>query len=181
MAGGDYPGMPFNQQLSFPVRLTLRTFPDGVRLCTWPVAEIDRLHDRKRRWAGVLRPGQNPLADVRGELFDIRLAIEPAAATEVGLDVRGVPIQYNLKQQTLSCLGSTAPLRLAGGRLVLEVLVDRTSIEIFAGEGRVNMAFCFLPPAGNKKLAVYAKGGQPTVRSLDVWELKSAWPLTPGP
>ena len=33
MNGGQYPGMPFNQQMSFPVSLTLRTFPEGVRLC----------------------------------------------------------------------------------------------------------------------------------------------------
>ena len=74
MAGGQYPNMPFNQQLSFPVTLTLRTFPEGVRLCTWPVKEIDRLHDKHHHWAGTLKPGQNPLADVQGELFDVRLA-----------------------------------------------------------------------------------------------------------
>ncbi len=176
MAGGRYPDMPFNQQLSFPVTLALRTFSDGLRLCTWPVKEIDRLHDKHRHWKGTLRPGENPLAGVRGELFDIRLAIEPASAAEIGLDVRGVPIQYNVKQQMLSCLGSTAPLRLAGGRLALEVLVDRTSIEIFAGEGRVNMAYCFLPAADNKNLAIYAKGGNARVRSLDVWNLRSIWP-----
>ena len=106
MAGGKYPNMPFNQQLSFPVTLALRTFPEGVRLCTWPVKEIDNLHDKHHHWAGTLKPGQNPLADVQGELFDVRLEIEPASAAEVGLNIRGVPIQYNVKEQTLSCMGS---------------------------------------------------------------------------
>jgi sucrose-6-phosphate hydrolase SacC (GH32 family) len=181
MSGGNYPNMPFNQQLSFPVTLALRTFPEGVRLCSWPVKEIDRLHDKHHHWTGTLKPGQNPLANVRGELFDVRLAIEPASASEIGLNVRGVPIQYDVKQQTLSCMGNTAAVKTTGGRLALQVLVDRTSIEIFAAEGRVNMAYCFLPPADNKKLAVYAKGGDADVRSLDVWELKSTWPLNPEP
>ena len=58
----------------------------------------------------------------------------------------------------------------------LQVLVDRSSIEIFTGDGRVNMAYCFLPPASDKSLAVFAQGGEATVRSLEVWELKSTWP-----
>jgi fructan beta-fructosidase len=176
MAGGTYPQMPFNQQLSIPVTLKLRTFPDGVRLCTAPVKEVDALHDKHTHWSGPLKPGQNPLADLKGELFDVRLKIAPGSATEVGLNIRGVPIQYNVKEQTLSCQGSNAPVKLTNGSLTLRVLVDRTSIEIFAADGRVNMAFCFLPPADNKTLAVYAKGGDATVRALDVWDLKSVWP-----
>jgi fructan beta-fructosidase len=176
MNDGRYPNMPFNQQLSIPVTLALRTFPEGVRLCTWPVKEFDRLHGKHHRWAGTLKPDQNPLANVQDELFDVRLEIEPASAAEVGLNIRGVPIQYNVKEQTLSCMDSTAPVKLTDGRLTLRVLVDRTSIEIFAAEGRVNMAYCFLPTADNKTLAVYTKGGQANVRALDVWQLKSTWP-----
>jgi fructan beta-fructosidase len=181
MNDGRYPGMPFNQQLSFPVTLTLRTFPEGVRLCAWPVKEIDTLHGKHHHWKGTLKPGQNPLADVHGELFDLRLAIEPASAAEIGLNIRGVPIQYDVKKQTLSCMGSAAPVKTTGGRLTLEVLVDRTSIEIFADEGRVNMAYCFLPAADNKNLAIYTKAGNAEVQSLDAWKLRSIWPPTPEP
>jgi fructan beta-fructosidase len=181
MAGGSYPQMPFNQQLSLPVALTLRTFPEGVRLCTWPVKEIEKLHDEHHHWAGTLKPGQNPLADIKGELFDVRLEIEPGSAAEVELRIRGVPIQYNVKEQTFSCMGNTAAVKTIDGRLALEVLVDRTSIEIFAADGRVNMAYCFLPAADNKNLAINAKGGDAQVRSLDVWTLKSIWPPTPDP
>ena len=43
MSGGQYPEMPFNQQMSLPVSLVLRTFPEGVRLCTLPVKEVEAL------------------------------------------------------------------------------------------------------------------------------------------
>ena len=43
MQGGKYPGMPFNQQMSLPVELALRTYPEGVRLVTRPVIELDAL------------------------------------------------------------------------------------------------------------------------------------------
>ena len=44
MRGGSYPGMPFNQQISFPSELTLRTGADGIRLCRNPVREIASLY-----------------------------------------------------------------------------------------------------------------------------------------
>jgi sucrose-6-phosphate hydrolase SacC (GH32 family) len=177
MNGGQYPGMPFNQQMSLPVTLTLRTFPEGVRLCTLPVKELDKLHGNHRAWSDLaLKPGEKALDGLSGDLFDIRLDIEPQNAAEVGLKVRGTPIQYNVKEKKLSCLGTSAPVELVNGRLAFRVLVDRSSIEIFAADGRINMAYCFLPPEGDKSLAVFSQSGEAKVRSLDVWELTSTWP-----
>lgn len=34
MANASYPGMPFNQQMSFPVELTLQSTPNGIRMST---------------------------------------------------------------------------------------------------------------------------------------------------
>jgi sucrose-6-phosphate hydrolase SacC (GH32 family) len=176
MEGGKYPGMPFDQQMSFPVTLTLRTFPEGVRLCTKPVKELDSLHGKQRVWSGTLKPGENPLAGVTGELFDVHLDIEPGKAAEIALIVRGTPIRYDVGAKQLSCLGTSAPVDLRNGRLALQVLVDRSSIEIFTADGRVNMAYCFLPPADDKSLSLLVQHGEATMRSLNVWELESIWP-----
>ena len=175
MSGGKYPGMPFNQQFTFPTALTLRTFPEGVRLCTQPIRELDSLHKNRFAWKGALEPDANPLQELRGELFDIRLTIEPGDASSVGLNVRGVPIRYEVREGMLACLGKTAPVGLSAGRLALQVLVDRSSIEIFAAGGRVNMAFCFLPADENKTLSIFAEGGQAEIRALEVWDLKSIY------
>ena len=177
MSGGAYPGMPFNQQMSFPVTLDLRTFADGVRLCTWPVKEIENLHGQRHAWSDIaLRPGDNPLAGIPGELFDIRLKMELGGATAVGLTVRDIPIRYDCKAKRLTCLGAAAPVEPAAGKIRLQVLLDRSSLEIFTGQGRVNMAYCITPLAEKRSLAVFAAGGQATVRSLEVWELRSTWP-----
>ena len=45
MNGSNPPEMPFNQQMSFPCVLTLRTTPEGIRLHREPVAEIENIHD----------------------------------------------------------------------------------------------------------------------------------------
>ena len=177
MNGAQYPNMPFNQQMSLPVSLTLRTFPEGVRLCTQPVKEVEILRTGEPfAWQGTLQAGENPLAKISGELFDIELSIAPGTAKQITLAVRGTPIRYDVAAKRLSCLGTSAPLELSQGELTLRVLVDRSTIEIFAADGRVNMAYGFLPPQDNKALALSAEGGAATVRTLDVWQLQSTWP-----
>jgi len=174
MRDGKYPGMAFNQQMSFPAELTLRSTADGPRLFRNPVREIDLLHGAEHRWTDVvLKPGDDLLAPVTGELFDIQADIEVDDATEVGLTVRGEPITYDVKAKKLSALGD-APLSLADGHLRLRVLVDRTSIETFADGGRVSLTSCFLPNENEMGLSVFAKGGTARVRSLVVYELKPA-------
>ena len=56
---------------------------------------------------------------------------------------RGRDIQAEKK--TLTCLGREAPVEAADGKLTLRILVDRTSIEVFANDGKVVMTSCFLP------------------------------------
>jgi sucrose-6-phosphate hydrolase SacC (GH32 family) len=41
-----YPGMPFNQQMTVPVELRLRSTPTGPRLFRWPVKELDMLRTK---------------------------------------------------------------------------------------------------------------------------------------
>ena len=175
MRDGKYPGMPFNQQMSFPVELTLHDTEDGPRLFRNPAREIDLLHAGERRWMDVaLAPGDNPLADVSGDLFDIRADIEMGDAAEVGLVVRGETITYDAKSKSLTALGK-APLTLTNGHLQLQLVVDRTSIETFADSGCVSLTGCFLPTAGDKSLAIFARGGTARVKSLLVYTLKSSW------
>ena len=69
----EYPGNLFNgQQMTFPRELTLRRCPEGLRLFSNPVREIKLLHRKRHTWKDLpLVAGQNPLADLNGELFDV--------------------------------------------------------------------------------------------------------------
>jgi len=55
------------------------------------------------------------------------------------------------------------------------LLVDRTSIELFGNAGRIQMATCFLPDLANRRIGVFAEGGEARIVSLKMYELKSAW------
>ena len=176
MNGGEYPDMLFSQQMSFPCELTLRTTPEGVRLCRQPVREIETLRQQEYLWKDeALKPGENLLSDISGDLFDIRAEIELGDATEVGFTVRAEKIQYSVAKRQLSCLGRSVCLAPIDNRIQLQILVDRTSIEVFGNAGRVSMSSCFVRDPEQEGLGLYAAGGAASVVSMKVYELCSVW------
>jgi fructan beta-fructosidase len=178
MAGGKYPDMPFNQQMSLPRVLTLRTTPEGVRLFFEPVEEIKKLRGKQVQLRGAALGEPHAIRHklgLTGGLYDIEATIELGQARTVGIDVRGHQVEYSVAQRQLTALGKSAPLTPIDGRIKLRILVDRTSVEVFANDGRRQIANCFLPDAGNRDLAVYATGGRAAAIQVDAWQLRSAW------
>ncbi len=174
--GVTFSDMPFNQQMAFPCRLTLHKTADGQRMFAEPVHEIESLHAKKHAVADrMLKPGDNPLADVSGDLFDLRAEFEPADAEAFGFTVRGVPVIYDVKKQEISCRNVTAPLKPEDGKVRLQLLVDRGSIEIFGDGGRVALSVGVIPADDNHSLEVFSRGGATRLRSLEAFEMKSAW------
>jgi len=174
---GDIPGMPFNQMMNFPVELSLRTTDQGPRLFAWPVKEISALHGRLHEIkAASLPPGANPFSGLSGELWDIGVELDPGTAAETGLSIRGVPIIYRRAEGRLVCRGHSAPLKPVEGTIRLRVLVDRTSLEIFANDGRVYMPIAVIPKPEDRSLQLFARGGTAHIRSGAVIEMKPAWP-----
>ncbi|MHC4260025.1 MAG: glycoside hydrolase family 32 protein, partial [Planctomycetota bacterium] len=176
MAKGKFPDMPFNQQMSIPCELTLRTLPEGIRLCRVPVREIKKIRGKQYSWKNTpLKRWENLLCGISGELFEIKTEIELGGASQVGFKLRGTPLVYNVEKKTLSCRSKTANLTPLDKKIKLHILVDRTSIEIFANDGRVSMFCCFPLDACNTLLNIFAHGGRVNVKKLDVWKLKSTW------
>ena len=169
MRGGVYPNMPFNQQVSFPCELTLRTTPNGLRLYRAPVREIALLHKAPDTWSDrSLRPGATLPLEPSGDVFHI--------LAEVSVP-DGAKLTFNLCGATLVLTAKTIESGTARGSLPsppgsVEILVDRTSVEAFVNRGEVSTSRCFLPDRSG--LTVRADGGPVTIRSLAVYPLHSA-------
>ena len=176
MSGSKPPEMPFNQQMSFPCELTLRTTSEGIRLHREPVAEIRNIHAYTHAWSNIaLKPGEDLLAGLTGELFDIRVEVALNDASAVGFKIRGEDVRYDVAEKQLTFLERSGPLAPQDGKIRLHILVDRISIEAFGNNGELSMTSYFLPDLGNAEVGIYAKGGTATLVSLKVHELKSAW------
>lgn len=175
--GGRYRHMPFNQQLTFPRELALKSTAEGPMLFKTPAREIASIRTKEHHWTETtLHPGDDPLSDISGDLFDISLDIEPGEAKAFSLTVRGTEIRYDTAEKTLYCLGLPMPLDSVEGCVDLRILIDRVSLEIFADRGRTTMTACFLPEPDAPSLHLQATGGTCSIVSMHVHELSSIWP-----
>ena len=173
----DLPGMPFNQYLTFPTELTLRSTPQGVRMFSEPIGEIADLRDTKFEQNNLtIKQGENPLSEVEGELLEIQTeyAIDDSAAVIV-LSIRGTEITYHAATKTLTCLDKSAPLAPIDGRVVLQILVDRGSLEIFGNSGSITMTVGVVHDKNDRSLSLTSKNGSLVVPSVKVFTLKSIW------
>jgi fructan beta-fructosidase len=176
MRGGTYPGMPFNQQMTVPVELTLHSTEEGPRLRMNPIKELETLRVKTHRWTDLtLKAGENPLEGIEGDLFDVEVEFEPAADTETIFDLRGERVVYHARSQTLSCGGVRTSLEPDNGIVQLRILLDRTSIEVFGNSGRVYIPCCTIPTDDNRSLIASCGQGGVKARLLRVHELKSIW------
>ena len=57
----------------------------------------------------------------------------------------------------------------------LRCIVDRTSIEIFANDGRIYMPCKFRPGGSRETVAAVSRGGSAEVTSIKIRELESIW------
>ena len=99
------PGMPFNQMITFPVNLTLRTTDEGIRMFGEPVDEIKGLHKKRHSFTGETIDGISVLPDVEGELFHITAEFEIGKAESFGVTVREFDIKYDAGTGQLICEG----------------------------------------------------------------------------
>jgi fructan beta-fructosidase len=173
--GVVFPGMPFNQQMTVPVELRLRSTDDGPRLTAEPVAELAALRGEPIRLADVPLGERRVVEQVAGPAFDLELELGLGQAQQITLHVGGVPIVYDVQQQTLACAPVKATVASDAGRLKLRVLVDRGSIEIFAQGGRVALSVACRPEA-DRALELQAAGEGAKLVSLSAWPLNSIWP-----
>lgn len=168
-------GMPFNQQMLFPVSLTLRTTAEGLRMYAYPVKEIENIHGKMHHWQNQnLVSGQNLLSKAKGELFDMDAEFEVTKNNSFGFRIDTLAVIYNGSANELSCGDLRAPLRPENGKIRLRILVDRTTVEIFANDGRVYMPVRKMP-AKQPRVEFFSNHGAVKVNSLKLYELKSIW------
>lgn len=171
MRGGQYPDMPFNQQMTFPTDLTLRAVGGAWRVFRQPVPEIKLLHRREHVWKNLkLTAGASRPLAAKGGLFRLLAEVDIPADASLTFHLRGAAVTATAR--SIACRSKPAPVET--GVRALEILVDRTSIETFANHGETAVSTCFLP-AGDR-LAVTCDTGTVTLRSLRVIELDSIWP-----
>jgi sucrose-6-phosphate hydrolase SacC (GH32 family) len=136
------PGMPFNQHMLFPIELTLRTTEDGLRIFTQPINEIKNIYGKN--WTFQEKNVEEDQQSILDEnnfkgLYDISVQFEIGSAKRFGLIINNIQITYEINEQNLNCQERYVSLKPVEGTIKFRILVDRTTLEIFANDGQVYM------------------------------------------
>jgi fructan beta-fructosidase len=197
--GGDIPTSPWRSADTFPRLVTLRTIDGQVRLVQQPVSQIDSLRVSPPTVVSRLGVSDGTATlPASGSSLEIDANLRAGSATRFGLDVRVGNGQYTQIgydtttdevyidrtnsgdtdfDSSFPTMGvQTAPLNLHGGLLRLRILVDASSVEVFADQGEVVLADQIFPDASSTGVSAFAAGGTATLVHLTAWPLASIWP-----
>jgi fructan beta-fructosidase len=166
-----FPDMPFSQQVSFPCELTLHGTAHGPRLYRQPISEIASLHRGEDAWTNQLLVAGHVLPlEPDGHLFHLRANIEISEGAKLTFLIRGIPVV--IASHTLDSGHRHGTVEEVVK--TIEILVDRTSIEIFLNHGELSCTSFVLPKENG--LFLKAEGGAVKIHSIQVWRMSSAWP-----
>jgi fructan beta-fructosidase len=184
MRGGQFPGMPFNGQMTFPCELSLQKNQSGMTLCRKPVIGLDKFFDKdlKKKEKNLI-PGLkgNLVGAINGDALLIKGVFDPKTSDGFGFIFRngkkstGTILKYEPAKKMLECLARQAIVEPKNGKLELEILVDRASIEVFANGGETVLSSCFTPTEGEDDLVLWTQGGELFINQIEVYTIKSVW------
>ncbi|MEP9321797.1 glycoside hydrolase family 32 protein [Paraburkholderia phymatum] len=189
MSNWDYashaPTAPWKGAMALPRELALKTIDGRPQLTSVPpssyVSMVKQRPATRIDAFDVSSAARDLAPSARGAVQNIDLTIRPGTAHRAGLIVRasangdvGTRIFYDTSTQTLnldrSRSGNTwfsgafskahiVNLPLHDGRLDLQVVIDRNSVEVFADHGRTVITDLIFPAPGDDHVRVFAEGG----------------------
>jgi fructan beta-fructosidase len=167
------PTSPWRGQMTIPRQLALRTFPEGIRLMQEPLPALRRLRGKPAKEpSGGSFEVETTLKIDPGADAGWKLTAKDGSTVAIGYDA-GREELYVDRTHSLFPARTSAPLRLTNRQLAMDIFVDRSSVEVFADEGRVAITDLIFqqPPVS---MTFYASGNA-TRLSDAIWPLKSIW------
>ena len=182
--------------MSLPVVISLA--PDGKAIRYAPPAELQALRRdlQERRDIDIEADGEVPLPEVRGDCLELELELEAGAAAEFGVKVRCAP---DGSEETIVSVASepasvridfskasrrddlayqqdrgvqSAPVNFAAGdRVSLRIFLDRSVLEVFAGDQRYMAQRIYPTRADALDVKLFSRGGPTSVKSIRAWQM----------
>jgi fructan beta-fructosidase len=192
------PTHPWRGAMTVPREVHLGCREGDIVLIQQPVKELKGLRHRRlvsMREETVQGEAHILDEDATADTLEILATLEVGEASEVGLRLRtgegeATVVGYLPEDDTLFLdrtrsgrdgfwwtfpARHSAPLTIEGDVLELRILLDWSSVEVFADGGLVVITDLIFPDPESRGLQVYTEGGEALLRSLDVYELRSIW------
>ena len=184
------PTSPWRSAMSIPREVTLRRIDNRLRLCQTPVRELVKIRGEEFSRARFVCDKITPI-ELHGQQLDIEVEFAVGTATEFGVRVlmsgqEQSVVGYDVAKQEVfidrTHSGNVAfhtafagrhagPLPAREGRVRMRIVVDKSSVEVFANDGETVLTDLVFPRSGSDGVEILASGG-----SCEVVQFR-AWPL----
>jgi fructan beta-fructosidase len=182
--GGNY-GSTWTGNSTFPVTLALVSTPDGPRITRTPVAELASLDAGSMSWKNEsidAKKGGNLFGSVKADTYEItaQFDVTNSTAAQFGFDLHARndgtadrSVVYDTAAQTLY----GKPLKPRGGKVTVQILVDRGQLEVFADGGLYSVSdnVNFDSSADSQGIRLFATGGKVKLDKATFTRLGSSW------
>lgn len=193
------PTFPWRGVQSIPRVLSLKRFPEGIRLVQSPVRELATLRQNHVSLSALDIAAANRALlakKVRGDTLEIIAELDAGNSAEAGIRVRKGKDEATTigadwgKQEVFvdrTHSGNSSfddkfpgrhagpPLPAGGKQVKLHIFVDRSSVEVFVNDGATVISDAIFPSRESQGIELYSIGGQAHFVKLEVWSLRSAW------
>ncbi|MHA6806232.1 glycoside hydrolase family 32 protein [Salinifilum ghardaiensis] len=187
------PTEPWRGSMSVPRELGLTERSGAVELVQRPVRELEAVRGRRHGWRGSVR-GEQEIPGLSGGCLDIdaTFRLPGGSGGAFGLDVfatgnHRTRVGYDADAGELftdrTASGSAqvhpdfparhgTPLTLPdGGQLRIRLVLDRSSVEVFADDGRAVLTHLVLPDAPEESVVRLFATGLGVSADVQAWEL----------
>lgn len=177
--------------MTIPRELRLVNTENGLRLAQSPIDDLNKLRALLVKRENLTVSGTLVLDSLNDQALDLEVEFELRDAQVFGVEffsttAEVVRVSYDVNAQQLVFHrpnGSihnfnpdfSAPLAAVDRQIRLRILIDRSSVELFAHDGLLTMTSQVFPEIGNASVRLFALNGAVHVQSLCAYQLQSIW------
>ncbi len=195
----DIPTHPWRSAMSVPRELNLKRIAGKTELVATPVRQLQALRQERpfQTRSQRLLEGATTLrgSGARGDTVEIQAEFRARDADKFGVQVRvgngqrtviGYDVDRGAVYVDRTRSGNVgfnatfpsveyAPLRVRNGKVTLRILVDRSSVEVFADRGQRTITDQIFPDRNSQAIRVFSNGGRAQLQKITIWQLRSIW------
>ncbi len=175
---GDCCSTEFNQTMTIPVDLSLKSFFDGVRLCAEPVKELKKLRGENWEFTNVEITSQ---AGTPEEFLDIPaddcwdIEFELDEKSNIFVNICGEDVALDAESRNIRISAATFAFPVDMKELKVRIIIDRSSIELFGAEGRIWYAKRRLTACTQPVLFPHQTCGNGLLKKVKIYRINSIW------
>ena len=196
MGSWRYAGVePVRGLQTVPRTVSLKTFPEGIRLVQTPIKELETLRKPLKSageatFEGVwkidkIKPSKNTyeliaeIENISAEKFGVKVGVGINQETVVGYSVKDEEVYVDRRKSGLVNFSglfpqlNKGPLKNRNNTLTLHLFVDNSSIEVFANNGEAAISSKIYPDPSSLGIELFSNKGKVKIKSVRLWELES--------